>query len=132
MSWRTKIARWVDPDAYADREDDAEEIKELQIRAAELAGDLVNSEEQVSDLQARLATCAANNLNAKGVNAELRKALNGAIAYVIDHVDDLQQQLDELGPKSRKRVALEATLGAVKYDLDRFRKVAVIVTEVGK
>ena len=124
MRWRKKIAAWIDPEGHEDALDNQVEIGELRSELAAVGTEL-------GDVCDKLATCAANNLNTKAVNVELRKALNGAIAYVIDAVDDLQEQLDSLGPKSRKRVALEATLGAVKYDLDRFRKVAIIVTPEG-
>ena len=119
MSAFKRLAAWLDPEANAAREESKNVILAQQDAINEMTTKITEISQSHADLMNR-ASKAALMATARGeALKKLRIETAVARAYVIDHIDDLDDQLAKLGPnsKSKKRVELEAVRAGIAADL---------------
>lgn len=119
MSVFKRLAAWLDPEAPAAREESKAVILEQQNAINELTSKL---EQRTAAHDKLIGATASVSVKAKTSAEALKKLmveLAVARSYVIDVVDDIDEQLATLPAKSKKRVPLEAMRAAVAADLIR-------------
>lgn len=117
MSAFKRLAAWLDPEANAAREESKNVILAQQDAINEMATKLAEVGKAHDNLIGR-ASQAALTANARGdVLKVLLMEAAVARAYVVDHIDEIDDQLESLGPKSKKRVELETVRAAIAADL---------------
>lgn len=135
MTLRSKIARWLDPEMAA-RSDAADEA---ELRAFELTAQVQRCNNQIDHMRGELSGLTNANDVIRDANIKLqlhneetaktyakrvmtiliqRAALERALPYVLDAEDDITDKLDGKVSKAC-RVALEATLAAVRADIEQ-------------
>ena len=112
------------------------QIEKLDDELAGVLAENVDLGNQVAQLRSannnlidKLAHAANNIASLRDQRERLRNELMVARQYVLDASNQIDDELDTLGPRSKKRVALQATLAAVNADL---KSIADTLVETSK
>lgn len=123
------IAGWLNPELperFADLEN---KLIRSEVDYRNTLFDLETYKRSTENLATKLAETAKTINELRDHRKRLREELLIARQYVLDTSNELDDELDGLGPRSRKRTLLEATLAAVNADLKR---IADLLVETSK
>jgi hypothetical protein len=124
-NWRRKLAEFVDPQM-------AEEETVLRRNYSDAIQDRHLALRMAEDAQERLAIAATSIANHMKDAAVLRNALRITKPYVFDALVEMEEQLQKLTPKSKKRAPIIATLEAIQSDLRKIEAALAPAKENGK
>jgi len=116
MSFRKKLAAWLDPEADIARA----ESKAALLNAQDAINEMTSKIEELSrahDNTINAATKAGITANARGEAVKrLTVALRVGRSYILDTLDDIQAEYDRMGERSKKKPEIAAMLAAVQAD----------------
>lgn len=95
----------------------------------QLITEIETQSKAVDNLAAKVAEAAQTITTLRDHRLKLRNELLAARAYVLDTSDYIEEELETVSPRSKKRAPLEATLAAVNADL---KKIADLLVETSK
>lgn len=128
MTVLTKIAEWLDPG----RAETAAQLDNANTALEETRRTLELLQASNENLVNKLADAGAAVTKLRKNVGLLRTELTVARSYVLDASDELEDQLEKLPPKSKKREPLLATIAAVNSDLKNISDVMYATYEEGK
>jgi hypothetical protein len=131
-NWRRKLAARLAPEMAREASMSKELSDKLWQSQCEVRDLMCNDDRRVNGLTERLATAATSIANHMKDAAVLRNALLVTKPYVFDAFVEMEEQLQKLTPKSKKRAAIIATLEAIQSDLRKIDAALAPAKENGK